>query len=52
MQVCGLKRSDVSMLLHAADVTPHVGVWIETNYNIQDYNQESVTPHVGVWIET
>ena len=34
------------------DVTPHVGVWIETylfNYLI---NYLVVTPHVGVWIET
>ena len=33
-------------------VTPHVGVWIETqNMKINQMNNE-VTPHVGVWIET
>ena len=34
------------------EVTPHVGVWIETeNYTLTTIMQ-NVTPHVGVWIET
>ena len=33
-------------------VTPHVGVWIETNQTIECFCDEEVTPHVGVWIET
>ncbi len=33
-------------------VTPHVGVWIETEVE-RDYSVcRYVTPHVGVWIET
>ena len=48
---CGLK-------LHPVDeevirlVTPHVGVWIETNLQVTEYHLILVTPHVGVWIET
>ena len=34
------------------DVTPHVGVWIETLYLHYHSLLEAVTPHVGVWIET
>ena len=34
------------------DVTPHVGVWIETWMTIVRLPRCSVTPHVGVWIET
>ena len=33
-------------------VTPCVGVWIETSKHIQDVEQLLVTPCVGVWIET
>ena len=33
-------------------VTPHVGVWIETELHINNNYVEYVTPHVGVWIET
>ena len=36
----------------SAEVTPHVGVWIETQGNEYDLNLQTVTPHVGVWIET
>ena len=32
-------------------VTPHVGVWIETERFVPFLNI-CVTPHVGVWIET
>ena len=34
------------------DVTPHVGVWIETSASHLFTRLTSVTPHVGVWIET
>ena len=34
------------------EVTPHVGVWIETFTFILSSFPENVTPHVGVWIET
>ena len=38
--------------LLALPVTPHVGVWIETNIAKQVGDYYYVTPHVGVWIET
>ena len=34
------------------DVTPCVGVWIETLNKIYLNNMTKVTPCVGVWIET
>ena len=34
------------------NVTPHVGVWIETQENRTTVIRSVVTPHVGVWIET
>ena len=34
------------------EVTPHVGVWIETGKEIREDENGFVTPHVGVWIET
>ena len=34
------------------DVTPHVGVWIETSQKVDMEMEYVVTPHVGVWIET
>ena len=33
-------------------VTPHVGVWIETELKQWSDFLDEVTPHVGVWIET
>ena len=33
-------------------VTPFVGVWIETVKNYGRKRKQSVTPFVGVWIET
>ena len=33
-------------------VTPHVGVWIETLLYVSVKKRGIVTPHVGVWIET
>ena len=32
-------------------VTPHVGVWIETDLANRRGFWEKVTPHVGAWIE-
>ena len=34
------------------DVTPYVGVWIETHYCDPNIEDLKVTPYVGVWIET
>ena len=34
------------------NVTPHVGVWIETSFVKPKGIVRVVTPHVGVWIET
>ena len=34
------------------EVTPHVGVWIETKSATDTIYGSQVTPHVGVWIET
>ena len=34
------------------DVTPCVGVWIETNPTMKTGLAHDVTPCVGVWIET
>ena len=34
------------------EVTPHVGVWIETIKMRRTSRHILVTPHVGVWIET
>ena len=37
---------------HSEQVTPFVGVWIETALDaLNDFNK-TVTPFVGVWIET
>ena len=33
-------------------VTPHAGVWIETQSLIINSSKKDVTPHAGVWIET
>ena len=34
------------------DVTPFVGVWIETDKQQDGKGSKMVTPFVGVWIET
>ena len=34
------------------DLTPHVGVWIETVRPNASSSVGILTPHVGVWIET
>ena len=49
--VCGLKplkREDIMLLF----VTPCVGVWIETYWEMISDLENGVTPCVGVWIET
>ena len=52
MWECGLKPIITEHLNGDNEVTPHVGVWIETLKNNGNGNRERVTPHVGVWIET
>ena len=39
-------------MIRGEEVTPHVGVWIETLRHVQGFPLLGVTPHVGVWIET
>ena len=39
-------------MAYDVDVTPYVGVWIETRKISNTAIQYSVTPYVGVWIET
>ena len=52
MWECGLKQKKTKDIVELREVTPHVGVWIETETaeNLRAVFQ--VTPHVGVWIET
>ena len=40
------------MLFCVSEVTPYVGVWIETTNGVEVMELLSVTPYVGVWIET
>ena len=49
--VCGLKHL-FAVLGTVLDVTPFVGVWIETGIKSDVLCIPSVTPFVGVWIET
>ena len=49
--VCGLKHS-IKFCRSDSDVTPYVGVWIETPTCDCFQNHSQVTPYVGVWIET
>ena len=39
-------------MVYLINVTPCVGVWIETNNLIHQRQYYDVTPCVGVWIET
>ena len=39
-------------MVYLINVTPCVGVWIETYSSEHQHNSEKVTPCVGVWIET
>ena len=50
--MCGLKLFCLSKRHKCSEVTPHVGVWIETVDASHDIFVTTVTPHVGVWIET
>ena len=50
--VCGLKPPSACNTKHALEVTPFVGVWIETILRLIYINRNVVTPFVGVWIET
>ena len=49
--VCGLKLNDVR-INRISNVTPCVGVWIETTLAFFNSSTNIVTPCVGVWIET
>ena len=50
--MCGLKQKCQYYHQNRQYVTPHVGVWIETDMRTKEVPRDSVTPHVGVWIET
>ena len=50
--VCGLKHTDRLPVPKGFDVTPCVGVWIETERKSEERKDKKVTPCVGVWIET
>ena len=50
--VCGLKLVNCGHRYLPDQVTPCVGVWIETNCSPGIIFINSVTPCVGVWIET
>ena len=50
--VCGLKPSYIIEMLKATDVTPCMGVWIETLIGVNLFKIIKVTPCMGVWIET
>ena len=50
--VCGLKLCCCIPRSSFREVTPCVGVWIETLNSIDVRSSTLVTPCVGVWIET
>ena len=50
--VCGLKHSSAVQSVLLLNVTPYVGVWIETSFPQPERQVLTVTPYVGVWIET
>ena len=50
--MCGLKLKNDHNGARVRDVTPCVGVWIETYYPLIVAYYTGVTPCVGVWIET
>ena len=50
--VCGLKLPCQSKSYEPKNVTPYVGVWIETVVFTSPVSTYPVTPYVGVWIET
>ena len=50
--VCGLKHVILDLYGIGHEVTPFVGVWIETSLRTSFSRSSRVTPFVGVWIET
>ena len=52
MWECGLKPEEIYIPELAKEVTPYVGVWIETQRVVRWLTCLPVTPYVGVWIET
>ena len=50
--MCGLKHSSNKESEVVHEVTPFVGVWIETAALRLSNSDLAVTPFVGVWIET
>ena len=50
--VCGLKHRLIRPSTSGSQVTPCVGVWIETFQRWRYSVARIVTPCVGVWIET
>ena len=50
--VCGLKHPQIELFGKEVEVTPFVGVWIETTCRYCAGSSPQVTPFVGVWIET
>ena len=50
--VCGLKQNTIKKIDQEIEVTPCVGVWIETLVCWRKIQYNTVTPCVGVWIET
>ena len=52
MWECGLKLKLVGRIYGGPQVTPYVGVWIETSEAAFISTMITVTPYVGVWIET
>ena len=50
--VCGLKHVILYLYGVGHEVTPFVGVWIETFFFGLTVLPRAVTPFVGVWIET
>ena len=50
--VCGLKLISDNIIFWAIDVTPCMGVWIETRRLSHRWRTFTVIPCMGVWIET
>ena len=50
--MCGLKHQWEIESKESLQVTPFVGVWIETKVTDGNMQEYVVTPFVGVWIET
>ena len=50
--VCGLKLDVCFSHRMLPNVTPFMGVWIETDLKAKGWEDFDVTPFMGVWIET